>query len=36
VGTIADDEPRISINDVSKKEGKKGQTTQFIFTVALS
>ena len=36
VGTIADDEPRISISDVSKKEGKKNQTTQFIFTVTLS
>jgi len=36
VGTIVDDEPRISISDVSKKEGKKGQTTSFIFTVTLS
>jgi probable HAF family extracellular repeat protein len=36
VGTIVDDEPRISISDVSKKEGKRGQTTQFIFTVTLS
>ncbi len=36
VGTIVDDEPRISISDVSKKEGKKGHTTQFTFTVALS
>ena len=35
-GTIADDEPRISISDVSKKEGKKGQTTSFTFTVTLS
>ena len=26
VGTIVDDEPRLSISDVSKKEGKKGQT----------
>jgi hypothetical protein len=36
VGTISDDEPRISIGDVSKKEGKKNQKTQFIFTVMLS
>src|SRR5207237_5393172 len=35
-GTIVDDEPRISISDVSKKEGKKGQTTLFTFTVTLS
>jgi probable HAF family extracellular repeat protein len=36
VGTIVDDEPRIRISDVSRKEGKKGQTTQFTFTVTLS
>src|SRR5207244_4338812 len=36
IGTIVDDEPRISINDVWKKEGKKGQTTSFTFTVTLS
>jgi len=36
IGTIADDEPRISITDVAKKEGKKGQTTLFTFTVTLS
>jgi len=36
VGTIVDDEPRISITDVAKKEGKKGQTTLFTFTVTLS
>ena len=35
IGTILDDEPRISISDVSKKEGNSG-TTQFIFTVTLS
>jgi probable HAF family extracellular repeat protein len=35
-GTIVDDEPRISISDVSKKEGKKNQTMQFTFTVTLS
>ena len=36
VGTIVDDEPRISISDVTMKEGKKNQTTQFTFTVTLS
>lgn len=36
VGTIIDDEPRISISDVTKAEGKKGQTTLFTFTVTLS
>src|SRR4029079_7954672 len=36
VGTILDDEPRISISDVSMKEGKKNQTTLFEFTVTLS
>jgi hypothetical protein len=36
VGTILDDEPRISISDVSKSEGKKGKTTLFTFTVTLS
>jgi hypothetical protein len=36
VGTIVDDEPRVSISDVSKKEGKKNQTTLFTFTVTLS
>jgi hypothetical protein len=36
VGTILDDEPRISISDVSKKEGKKNQTTLFTFTITLS
>jgi probable HAF family extracellular repeat protein len=35
-GTIFDDEPRIRIGDVSKKEGKKNQTTLFTFTVTLS
>jgi probable HAF family extracellular repeat protein len=35
-GTILDDEPRISINDVAKLEGKRGQTTLFVFTVTLS
>jgi large repetitive protein len=36
VGTIVDDEPRISVSDVSKYEGKKGHTTLFTFTVTLS
>ena len=36
VGTIVDDEPRISISDVTKAEGKKNQTTLFTFTVTLS
>ena len=35
VGTIVDDEPRISISDVSRKEGNSG-TTLFVFTVTLS
>jgi hypothetical protein len=36
VGTIIDDEPRISISDVSKKEGNGKKTTLFVFTVTLS
>ena len=36
VGMIADDEPRISIGDVTKSEGKKGKTTLFTFTVTIS
>ena len=36
LGTIVDDEPRISIGDVTKAEGKRGQTTLFTFTVTLS
>jgi hypothetical protein len=35
-GTIRDDEHRISISDVSRAEGKVGQTTLFMFTVTLS
>jgi Calx-beta domain len=35
-GMIQDDEPRISISDVTRYEGKKGKTTQFSFTVTLS
>jgi hypothetical protein len=36
VGTIVDDEPRISINDVTKKEGNGKKTILFVFTVTLS
>ncbi len=36
VGTILDDEPRISISDVTKAEGKNRKTTLFTFTVTLS
>src|SRR5262249_23237777 len=36
IGTILDNEPRISISDVRQKEGKKNQTTRFTFTVMLS
>src|SRR5204862_1116164 len=35
-GTIVDDEPRISISDVTKREGNTGRTTLFTFTVTLS
>jgi hypothetical protein len=35
IGTILDDEPRISINDVTKQEGNSGSTL-FVFTVSLS
>jgi hypothetical protein len=36
IGTILDNEPRVSISNVAKKEGKHGKTTQFTFTVTLS
>ncbi len=36
VGTILDDEPRISIGDVTKSEGRKGKSTSFTFTITLS
>jgi probable HAF family extracellular repeat protein len=36
VGTILDDEPRISIGDVTKTEGGRNKKTQFTFTVTLS
>jgi hypothetical protein len=36
LGTIVDDEPRISISDVTKKEGNGNKTTLFVFTVTLS
>jgi hypothetical protein len=35
LGTIVDDEPRISSSDVTRKEGN-GNTTLFVFTVTLS
>ena len=35
VGTIVDDEPRVTINDVARAEGDSGTTT-FVFTVSLS
>jgi probable HAF family extracellular repeat protein len=35
VGTIVDDEPRVSINSVTKNEGHSA-TTPFVFTVSLS
>ena len=34
--TILDNEPRISISNVTKQEGKKNQTTSFTFIVTLS
>jgi hypothetical protein len=36
MATIVDDEPRISIGDVTKKEGNGKKTTLFVFTVTLS
>src|SRR5262245_38681275 len=36
VGTIVDDEPHISISDVTKKEGNGKKTMLFVFTVTLS
>jgi hypothetical protein len=36
LGTILDDEPRISINDVARTEGRGNKTTLFTFTVTLS
>jgi urease beta subunit len=35
IGSILDDEPRISINNVSQKEGNGNGTTSFVFTVTL-
>jgi probable HAF family extracellular repeat protein len=35
IGTIVDDEPRISISSATKNEGNSG-TTPFVFTVSLS
>ena len=36
IGIIVDNEPRISIRDVTKSEGKRNKTTLFTFTVTLS
>jgi hypothetical protein len=36
VGAITDDEPRISISDVSRYEGRRNRTTLFVFTITLS
>jgi hypothetical protein len=36
IGIILDNEPRISISDVTRAEGQTGQTTLFTFTVTLS
>jgi hypothetical protein len=36
IGTIRDNEPRISISDVSKREGNGKKTTLFVFTVKLT
>jgi len=36
IGTILDNEPRISISDMTKSEGKNRKTTLFTFTVTLS
>jgi Calx-beta domain/FG-GAP-like repeat/FG-GAP repeat len=35
-GTVVDNEPRISINDVARSEGKGNKTTLFTFTITLS
>jgi chitinase len=35
VATIVDDEPRVSISDVTRTEGKKGKPNLFTFTVSL-
>jgi len=36
IGAILDDEPRVSVNDVTKTEGRRNKTTLFTFTVTLS
>jgi hypothetical protein len=36
IGTVVDNEPRISISDVTRSEGKRNKTTLFTFTVTLS
>jgi len=35
-GDISDDEPRVSIGDATKREGRNGKTTLLTFTVTLS
>jgi ELWxxDGT repeat protein len=35
-GTIRDDEPRVSVSDVTTAEGRRNKTTLFTFTVTLS
>jgi hypothetical protein len=35
-GIILDDEPRVSVSDVTRSEGRKGKTTLFTFMVTLS
>src|SRR5262249_52295681 len=36
IGTILDNEPRVSIGDATKREGRNGKTTLLTFTVTLS
>jgi hypothetical protein len=36
IATIVDDEPRVSVGDVTQFEGRKGRATLFTFTVTLS
>jgi hypothetical protein len=36
IGAILDNEPRITISDVTRKEGNGKKTTLFVFTVTLS
>jgi hypothetical protein len=36
IGTIVDNEPRVTISDVTKAEGRKRNSTSFTFTITLS